>query len=60
MAARSMKLIMITVYGAVHKHLSRLSADSGRSYCFKIYLNCIFFAAVRAKMLGERREAVSE
>lgn len=60
MAVRSMKLIMVSMNGAVHKHLFWLSKDSGRSCCFKIYLSHIFFAAVRAKNLGERREAVSE
>ena len=54
MAARPMKLL-INMNRAVHihEHLIRLSTDSGRSCCFKICLNHIFSATIRAKRLGE-------
>lgn len=56
MAVRPMKLLMNMNRAVhIHKHLIRLSTDSGRSCCFKICLNHIFSAAVGAKTLGEGR-----
>lgn len=61
MVVRPMK-VLINMNRAVyiHKHLIGLSADSGRSCCFKIRLNHIFSPGRGAKKLGEGREVVNE